>query len=278
MSRFDDAEFETFDDDALRSQLRSATSTPKRDAESMLEELMPRFRAQRRKYVATRASAAASAIVAGVLVVASLHGSSSAKGMHIDTRPAGEPTVSVPSRAVPHPEPSATKGAQGPSSTTAPSSAARGQTGPTPTPRSTVPTPLPHIAPVFTLPPSNATPPGNGPKSGGGSGSVPSPTTPGTQPSTSSTVPPTTTTTTPASGTQIFVVKNGTVVFGTVQVSWVGPALTFDNASPTAGFTFVESQGDPNEVDVTFTRTSDGAQAHLHLEMQSQPSWHPIVD
>jgi hypothetical protein len=221
-------------------------------------------------------SAATSALVAGVIVVASLHGASVPTRVHVDTPPAGQPTVSVPRRGLPHTDLPTTPAAPG--ATTAQSSAAHPMTNQTAPPRGAAPSLALPAAPVVTPPPPNATPSGTTPRSGNGTGSVPGSPTPATDPSTSSTAPPTTTTT-PASGTQVFTVKNGAgVVFGTVQVSWIGSSLTFDGASPRAGFTFVESQGDPNELDVTFTRTADGAQAHLHLEMRSQPAWHPIVD
>jgi hypothetical protein len=279
MSTFDRNPLEAFDDDALRAGLRGALDVPVHSPESVLEALRPRLRATRRRYIATRAGATATALVAALFVIAGLHGGNSANGLHIDTRPAGQPPASVPVNPAP------SRGSLGSTTTSAASpppvdqrSRRPGRASPptTPLPPGAAP-PAPSGAPVLTLPPTVIDPNNGAPRPGAGSGDTPAPSTTSSPSTTTSSEPPTTTV--PASGSEVFTVKDNTgFVFGTVQVEWQGSSLTFDGTNPCGICTFVKSQGDPNELDVTFTRTTDSAQAHLHLEMRSQPAWHPVVD
>jgi hypothetical protein len=277
MSAFDRNPLDVFDDAALRAELRGAFDAPAPSPESVLAGLRPRLRSTRRRYIATRAAVTATTFVAAVLVVAGLHAGSSTKGLRIDTRPAGGPTLPV------RPAPGRVSTGSTTSTTTAPPTPGAGRPR-LPGHASTPTTPLapgaatasPSTAPIFALPPSVTVPNNGPPRPGGGSPGAPTTSTTSAPSTTTSSEP--STTTVPASGTQTFTVADSRGFFGTVQVEWQGPSLTFDGANPCAVCTFVKAQGDPNELDVTFTRTTDSAQAHLHLEMRSQPAWHPVVD
>jgi hypothetical protein len=282
MSTFDRTPLEVFDDAELRAELHAAFGVPARAPDSVLEDMRPRLRATRRRYVVTHASTIATALIVGVLVVAGLRGGSPANGVRIETRPAGEPTQTVPTHPAPGHGPPTSTTTVSPKTTHKLSTALGGSTPTVPSPSGpTSPTLVPPAGgPSLTVPPAVTVPRNGAPGDGSRGGETPTPTTT-SAPSTTTTPsePSTTTTTVPASGTQTFKVydRAGTLL-GTVEVSWQGPSLTFDGANPCAACTFVKSQGDPNELDVTFTDTTDNATAHLHLEMSSTPAWHPIVD